>query len=193
MNIMEDNNKIAATDARFDKLFEKISVIIEQSRQFVKTAVNIAEVKARYEVGRYIFEDEQQGGRAAYGKQTIPNLSSLLIEKYGDDWTIDTLTRCRKFFKAYQDAVILATPLPKLRNSNDVANNEKDTNFGNDVAKIQLPRFTLSWSHYLILMRIENNEAKDSQRCQRFCHAVRPLSARQTTVAGKTQTMDRRV
>jgi len=114
MNIMEDNNKIAATDARFDKLFEKISVIIEQSRQFVKTAVNIAEVKARYEVGRYIFEDEQQGGRAAYGKQTIPNLSSLLIEKYGDDWTIDTLTRCRKFFKAYQDAVILATTLPKF-------------------------------------------------------------------------------
>lgn len=31
---------------------------------------------------------------------------------------------------------------------------------GNGVATIQLPRFILSWSHYLILMRIKNIEAR---------------------------------
>lgn len=157
---MEKNNAINSSEIRLSQLFEKISVVIEQSRKFVSTAVNIAEVKARYEVGRYIFEDEQQGGRAAYGKQIIPKLSSILIAKYGDDWTIDTLTRCRKFFQAYQDTSILATPLPKLRGTDDVVENEKDINFDNSVAKIQLPRFTLSWSHYLILMRIKNIEAR---------------------------------
>ena len=33
-------------------------------------------------------------------------------------------------------------------------------NCGNDVATIRLPRFILSWSHYLILMRIENIKAR---------------------------------
>lgn len=46
---------------RAEALFERISALIEQSRQFVASTVNIAEVKTRYEVGRYIFEDEQQG------------------------------------------------------------------------------------------------------------------------------------
>ena len=38
--------------------------------------------------------------------------------------------------------------------------NEGDVNCGNGIAPIRMPRFTLSWSHYLILMRIENVEAR---------------------------------
>lgn len=33
-------------------------------------------------------------------------------------------------------------------------------NWGNCVAPIQTPRFTLSWSHYLVLMRIENPDER---------------------------------
>ena len=45
----------------------------------------------RGQVGRYIFEDEQQGGRASYGKQVLKNLSARLMSRYGKDWTYDTL------------------------------------------------------------------------------------------------------
>lgn len=93
---MTQKNEIQVTE-RIDALFERIANLIEQARQHVYRTVNVTEVKTRFEVGRYIFEDEQQGGRAAYGARIMQNLSQRLMAKYGNDWTIDTLTRCRKF------------------------------------------------------------------------------------------------
>lgn len=145
---------------RVNLLFERISSLIEQARKVVVSTVNVAEVKTRFEVGRYIFEDEQQGERAAYGQRILKNLSERLMERFGNDWSYDTLVRCRKFYTAYHDAEIVATPLPQLENVDKVLENQHDTNCGNAVAPIRLPRFTLSWSHYLVLMRIENVEAR---------------------------------
>ena len=68
--------------------------------------------------------------------------------------------RCRKFYTSYQNAEIVATPLPQLENLGESAESKEDMNCGNAVAPIRLPRFILSWSHYLILMRIENIEAR---------------------------------
>lgn len=145
---------------RIEHLFERISSLIEQARRLVVSTVDVAEVKTRFEVGRYIFEDEQQGERAAYGQQILRNLSDRLIERFGDDWSYDTLIRCRKFYTAYHNAKIVATALPQLEGNEESADNQKDANWGNAVATIRLPRFTLSWSHYLVLMRIENIEAR---------------------------------
>ena len=153
-----DNN--TQETVHIDALFDKIAILIEQSRRFVANSVNVAEVRTRYEVGRYIYEDEQQGGRASYGKQVLKNLSARLISRYGEDWTYDTLKRCRFFYQAYANAKIGATPLPQLEDYNNPSENKQDTNWSNTVATIQLPRFTLSWSHYLVLMRIENIEAR---------------------------------
>lgn len=146
--------------ARIDKLFERISSLIEQARRVVVSTVDVAEVKTRFEVGRYIFEDEQQGERAAYGQQILRNLSERLIARFGNDWSYDTLKRCRFFYHAYENAVIGATPLPQLKENNKTPDSQRDMNWGNGVATIRLPRFTLSWSHYLVLMRIENIEAR---------------------------------
>lgn len=157
--IMAQKNEIQET-ARIDALFERISALIEQARNVVVNTAKAAEVKTRYEVGRYIFEDEQKGERAAYGKQILKNLSVKLTDRFGDDWSYDTLIRCRKFYTSYQNAEIVATPLPQLENLGESAESKEDMNCGNAVAPIRLPRFILSWSHYLILMRIENIEAR---------------------------------
>ena len=156
---MAQKNEIQET-ARIDALFERISALIEQARNVVVNTAKAAEVKTRYEVGRYIFEDEQKGERAAYGKQILKNLSVKLMDRFGDDWSYDTLIRCRKFYTSYQNAEIVATPLPQLENLGESAESKEDMNCGNAVAPIRLPRFILSWSHYLILMRIENIEAR---------------------------------
>ena len=148
------------TTERIDALFERISSLIDQARSYVVNAVKIAEVKTRYEVGRYILEDEQHGERAKYGEQVLRQLSARLMERYGEDWTYDTLIRCRKFYQAYANASIVATPLPQLESHSETADSKAVANWGNAVATIQLPRFILSWSHYLILMRIENIEAR---------------------------------
>lgn len=157
---MANIQKTNTETERIDALFERISSLIEQSRAIVYRSVNVAEVKTRYEVGRYIFEDEQQGERAAYGKNILKNLSSRLIEKYGKDWSYDTLKRCRFFYQAYENAVIGATPLPLLGEKAEMVDNKEILNSCNDNAPIRLPRFTLQWSHYLVLMRIENIEAR---------------------------------
>jgi len=148
------------TTQRIEALFERISSLIDQARTYAISAVKIAEVKTRYEVGRYIFEDEQQGERAKYGEQVLQQLSARLMERYGADWTYDTLKRCRFFYQSYANASIGATPLPQLENHIETSDSKEVTNSGNAVATIQLPRFILSWSHYLVLMRIENIEAR---------------------------------
>jgi len=91
---MKKNELSNTQDGRLTALFDKVSAIIEQSRNLVYATANFAEVKARYEVGRYIFEDEQQGERAAYGKDLLRQLSKKLMEKFGDDWTYDDLFDC---------------------------------------------------------------------------------------------------
>ena len=153
MDNIQDTNRTNA-------LFERIAALIDQSRHYVVSAVNVAEVRTRFEVGRFIFEDEQQGERATYGKQILKNLSVRLTKSFGNDWSYDTLIRCRKFYQAYENAVIVATTLPQLGKEKENLPNKEAANWGNDVATIRLPRFTLSWSHYLILMRIENVEAR---------------------------------
>ncbi len=163
---------------RIDALFERISSLIDQARTYAISAVKIAEVKTRYEVGRFIFEDEQQGERAKYGEQVLKQLSARLMDRYGADWTYDTLVRCRKFYQSYANASIVATPLPQLENHTKNADSEQVADCGNAVAPIQLPRFILSWSHYLVLMRIENIEARSfyELECAQQQWSVKQLS-----------------
>ena len=148
------------TEVKVDALFEKIAGLIEESRKKVSSAINIAEVYTKYNVGRYIIEHEQEGNyKAAYGKQVLIQLAERLKDKFGDGWSVDTLTRCRKFFNVYNTASISATALPKLERVPETVN------FGNNVAEIQEyssepHKFVLSWSHYLILMRISDANAR---------------------------------
>ena len=141
-------------------LFEKIASVIEEARRRASTAINLSEVYAKFNVGRYIVEDEQGGNyKAAYGKQVLKQLSKRLEDRFGDGWSVDTLTRCRKFYNIYSTASISATVLPKLETTMD------STDFGNTVAEIQPSspephKFVLSWSHYLILMRIKDANAR---------------------------------
>ena len=54
---MAKKNEIQET-ACMDVLFERISDLIEQARQRVMKSVNIAEVYTKFEIGRYIVDDE---------------------------------------------------------------------------------------------------------------------------------------
>ena len=148
-------------DTNVDQLFNKISALIEEARQRVSTTVNIAEVYTKYNVGRYIVEDEQKGDyKAGYGKQVLKQISNKLEGRFGEGWSVDTLERCRKFYILYSPVAISATPLRKLGSAKD------DSEIRNTVAEIQPSssephKFVLSWSHYLILTRIKDANARN--------------------------------
>lgn len=157
MNVMETKD---IANVNVDALFERISALIEESRKRVATAVNIAEVYTKYEIGRHIVEDEQEGkARAAYGKQVLPILSQKLTDKFGSGWSLETLKSARKFYSVYAPQAIRSTALTK-------SNKETGkTNLVNSVDQIQIApaephKFVLSWSHYLVLMRIKDDGAR---------------------------------
>ena len=164
---------------RIDALFERISAIIEQGRRHVVTAANIAEVYTKYGVGRYIVEDEQEGKyRAQYGKQVMKAISFRLTERFGKGWSVDTLEKCRTFYYVYS---ISATP---SRNSMEQSK-EKTVKQSTDIISATVLRkleneisFSLSWSHYLILMHIETAEARSFYEieCAQQQWSVRQLS-----------------
>jgi predicted nuclease of restriction endonuclease-like (RecB) superfamily len=141
-------------DISNDNLFEKISAILEQARKQVATVANLAMVHSYFEIGRTIVEDEQDGNlRATYGKKTLKELSKKLNHQFGKGFSVENLERMRYFYKTYQSS-ISSTLFTKFENI-DI----QDIKF---IIKPEdnLPTFHLSWSHYLILMRIENPEER---------------------------------
>lgn len=155
---------------RIATLFERVALLIEQSRTVVARTVNTAEVYTKYEIGRYIVEDEQQGQyRAQYGKRVLKELSEKLTERYGNGWSAETLKLCRRFFVVYSDSVTSGYPIQDnhqksvlelgnrcLPNSGASNINPLTSKSGNTDGMT----FTLSWSHYIILMREENPDAR---------------------------------
>ena len=180
---MAQKNEIQET-ARIDALFEKVSVLIEQARHYVATTVNLSEVYTKYHIGQYIVEDEQQGEyRAQYGKQVLKNLSVRLTDRFGSGWSVETLDKCRKFYRVYSSKQISSTARTKSEfvNSVDEISQQRLLNSFSDTLvrkSAENISFTLSWSHYLVLMRIDNPDARSFYEieCTQQQWSVRQLS-----------------
>lgn len=112
-------------------LYGRIAALIELARKQVVTAVNLTMVHTYFEVGRAIIEDEQQGNeRAQYGKAVLSELSRKLTQQYGKGFSVDNLQNMRQFYLTYS------------------------------IYETVSRKFTLSWSHYLILMRIKDADQR---------------------------------
>lgn len=160
-----------------DELYEQISSLIEESRRHVAKAVNTAMVYTYYGVGQYIVEFEQDGNyRAAYGKGVLNRLSNRLTDRFGKGWSVDTLENCRKLYQVYSISSAVQTKSETLsRKSDNLSQEISETLSRKSENKLS---FTLSWSHYLILMRISNPDARSFYEieCAQQQWSVRQLS-----------------
>ena len=156
-------NEVSKKLDRKASLFSRVAALIEGARQRVTQVANIAQVYTNYEIGRQIVEEEQGGKRRAeYGKQIIEDLSLRLTQRFGRGWGTSNLEYMRKFYLMYSTLEISQTPFGEsatvLRKSdreeihNSIVEIQTAVNFANTVYGI--PKFTLGWSHYLLLMRI---------------------------------------
>lgn len=136
-----------------NQLFIKVAELIDLARKKVATAVNLTMVHTYYEIGKSIIETEQQGNqRAQYGKTVLKDLSKQLIQKFGKGFSEQNLRNMRQFFLVFSESSqpIRQRPSGELQ----INNIQSDKTWENTVPKS--PDFTLSWSHYIVLMRIEN-------------------------------------
>jgi predicted nuclease of restriction endonuclease-like (RecB) superfamily len=138
-----------------ENLFEKIVNLVESSRKQVASAVNLTMVYTYFQIGKMIVEEEQSGRlRAEYAKYVLKDLSLKLSGKFGKGFSERNLRNMRQFFIAYAPSQIQQTSPDGLQIT------EKETDMIWQKASAKWPQFTLGWSHYLILMRIENLEER---------------------------------
>ena len=154
---------------------QRVIALIELARQKVGAAVDIAHVYTNYEIGRMIVEEEQGGkSRADYGKKVLIDLSARLTAKFGRGWSVENLTLMRKFFLVYSDrCAISQSDFTKSRGEfvNGFYEIETTAKSASDLRKSKvkraedgaclIPRFALSWSHYLLLMRIPDPKKRE--------------------------------
>ncbi len=132
-----------------DNLYSKIAELLQSARQQVVRSVNRTMVYTYYEIGRMIVEDEQQGKkRAEYGKRVLKELSAKLTAEFGKGFSKRNLEQMRQFYLTYSIAQKSSAQLQQTVSKSSV------------ISHTHLPEFSLSWSHYLKLMRIENPDER---------------------------------
>ena len=143
------------------ELADRIITLVEEAKRKVVSAVNVALVYTYYEVGRMIVEEEQGGRRRAqYGKAQLQELSRKLTAQLGKGWSATNLEYMRKLFRVYSNSPIPQTRFEESGKSRSFANSVSHVYpIGDQITKEPYP-FRLSWSHYLVLMRIDNPDER---------------------------------
>ena len=99
--------------------YTKTENIIEDARQIIETArsnavrsVDFCRVQMYWNLGKRIFEEEQQGkNRADYGAYIVKNLAKDLEIEYGSGFGVRQLEQSRQFYRTYPIANALRSQL----------------------------------------------------------------------------------
>ena len=99
--------------------YKKTSNIIEDARTIINSArssavrsVDFCRVQMYWNLGKRIFEEEQQGKeRADYGTYLVKTLAKNLEKEYGSGFGERQLERARQFYRLYQIPSALRTEL----------------------------------------------------------------------------------
>jgi len=166
-----------------EELILKLKKLIESAHQSVVRNINQTMTITYFFVGRYIVEDEQQGNeRAEYSATTLKLISKALQKEYGKGFSERNLQMMRKFYLVYKSRIdtqsISQTDSAKSNElidnvldisisqtdsakSNEVADNEGSKSILQTVSAKLSQSFHLSWSHYLILCRINSPDERN--------------------------------
>lgn len=109
---MKKNDAELVKIESIDTLYKDTCQIIENARSNAVRSVDFCRVQMYWNIGKRIFEEEQQGKeRADYGKYIIRNLSKRLTPDYGSGFGPRQLERARAFYRLYPIASTLRTQL----------------------------------------------------------------------------------
>ena len=149
-NILPANPEDSVPELKI--LCQKAVDLIDRARNTAIREVNLVQLLTYYTLGKWIVEVQQGGsGRAKYGKRVLETLSDALNHAFGKGYSVSTLTNIRKFYEIYKNRI----SAPMVTDFAEPNSQPLVTKFGNDVP------FRLSWTHYLILMRIQNEDERD--------------------------------
>lgn len=147
---MIKNKKTQFSNAKkYNELIFDISDILTQGRKLAHQAVNTILTTTYWQIGRQIVEFEQGGKeRAEYGEAIIKQLSVDLTKRFGKGFSYRNLQQIKKFYATF-----------------------------GIVQTVSAQSFSLSWSHYVRLMSIENLDERSFYEieCEKNSWSVREL------------------
>jgi predicted nuclease of restriction endonuclease-like (RecB) superfamily len=111
-------------------IIQQIQSIIATARERAIRSVDIERVLMYWQIGKVIFEEEQQGkDRADYARYLIKSISDEFQPQFGSGFTVRQLEMNRQFYRTFPNTNAL--------------------------------RSQLSWTHYRLIIRIENQEKRE--------------------------------
>lgn len=129
-----------------NQFFSRVIGLLESAKNKVVRSVNQTMVFTYFEIGKMIIEEEQEGNKKAeYGKSLLKGLSKTLTSKFGKGFSETNLKQMRQFYLAYSKSQTLSD-----------ASQQLPEEVGKQIRQTTSDNFSLSWSHYLKLMRIDN-------------------------------------
>lgn len=141
--------------SRNNNLYQSIKSLIEKSKAQIVRNVNMTIILTYFEIGRMIVEDEQNGSsRAEYADKTLKQLSLELTRDFGKGFSHRNLEYFRKFYLTYGPR-ISQTPSAKSKKLSRKQLSSVDNMISQTVSAF-FQKLTLSWSHYVHLIKIEN-------------------------------------
>lgn len=164
-----------------NNLLSQAVQLVQTARQFVVRQTNSVMVFTYFHIGKLIIEGEQDGKqKAEYGKSTIKALSKKLTKEFGKGFSATNIEQMRSFYKAFADKKVptqipqtmseeldslhdSALTSPYLGKQEITQTSSEDShhhNFETVSRKSIAVIFPLSWSHYILLSRMENQEER---------------------------------
>ena len=120
------------SDLSYQNFIGRISALLNNFRNKIINTVNQTMVLTYFEIGKMIVEEELKGKeRADYGRQLIPLLSKKLTQDFGKGFSETNIKQMRSFYNSFSKRQTLSD------------------------------EFNLSWSHYLKLMRIDDERERN--------------------------------
>jgi len=167
-------------------LLTEVRQLIQSARRGVSTVVDTFQVMTNFEIGRRIVEHEQKGAkRAAYGAELLKELSARLTEEFGRGFSHRNLEYMRTFYLIWNERVqISQQPIAKLVEAQisqqPVAKSKAKQIAQTPSGQLAILRqaaeklvptqirqqaigkspFTISWTHYLVLLTIKDPDER---------------------------------
>ncbi|MFH1777840.1 MAG: PDDEXK nuclease domain-containing protein [Candidatus Omnitrophota bacterium] len=117
-----------------NQFYKNIKDVLIKARGNAYRAINFEMVSAYWNIGCLIVEEEQRGKRrAGYGEYLLRKLSEHLSKEFGKGYTEANLRNFRQFYLAFSSGSKIRYAL----------------------------RSELSWTHYRLIMRVDNARARD--------------------------------
>src|ERR1019366_779066 len=143
-----------------NSFYADIKSILEQARTNAVRAVNFSMVLAYWQIGKRIVEEEQGGKKKAnYGEHLLEDLSIKLTADFGKGFTYRNIAAMRQFYSAFPILHAVSAESQTKNKSSILHAVSAESAAVSPIHKSL--RKELSWTHYRLLIRVENKEARN--------------------------------